>query len=71
MSTQTTREVAEHLKCSRRKVREMATALGVGFDLGGRAGFRFSEADVQRLKESMRLIQPVEAQDPRGRRQAS
>lgn len=56
MSTKdlTTREVAERLRCTPRKVTKMATGLRIGANLGGSAGFRFTEAEVETLRESMR-----------------
>lgn len=69
MTTYTTAEVAERLRCSPRKVREVALTLGVGADLGGRAGYRFTEADIDALWESMRPAKPIPQQ--RRRRRAS
>lgn len=60
MTTLTTEEVADRLRCSARKVRVEAAKLGIGANLGGRAGFRYTEADVEALWESMRPPQPVE-----------
>lgn len=51
----TTREVAEMFQCHPKKVSRQASALGIGVNLGGRAGFRFSEADVEALRESMKV----------------
>ena len=65
--TLTTEEVAKRLRCSARKVRIEAAKLGIGANLGGRAGYRYTEADVEALWESMRPVQPVE----RRRRRAS
>ena len=64
----TTSEVAERLRCSVRKVRKQAAALGIGANLAGRAGYRYTEADVDRLWESMRPAQPV---DRRRRRRSA
>lgn len=55
----TTAEVADRLRCSARKVTETASRLGVGANLGGRAGFRFTEAEVEELRASMRPNAPV------------
>lgn len=56
MSTQnlTAKEVADRLRCTPRKVTKTATELGIGANLGGRAGFRFTEDEVERLRDSMR-----------------
>lgn len=39
---------------SSKAARKRARALGLGINLEGRAGYRYSEADVARLIESMR-----------------
>jgi len=56
MQTQTAREVAEEFRCSARKVTQVATANGIGADLGGPAGYRFTEADKLALWEAMRPV---------------
>lgn len=48
-----TSEVAEKFRCSRKKVASLAAELKVGLNLGGSAGFRFSEADVEAMRESL------------------
>lgn len=68
METQTAHEVAEEFRCSARKVTETATANGIGANLGGRAGYRFTEADKLALWEAMRP--KVVAQVRRRRRSA-
>lgn len=60
MNTFTTAEVAEELRISTRKVRKQASALGLGIDVGGRAGYRYSDADKLALWESMRPAHPAE-----------
>lgn len=55
----TTAEVAERLRCSEWKVRKQSKALGIGANLGGRAGYRYTEADVDVLWDSMRPAPPV------------
>lgn len=60
MTALTAAEVAEQMRCSRRKVTDVATAHGIGANLGGRAGFRFTEADVARLWEAMRPAPAVQ-----------
>lgn len=47
-------EVADEFRCSPRKVTEVATANSIGANLGGRAGYRFTEADKLALWEAMR-----------------
>lgn len=56
----TTFEVARLFRCSARKVLTEAKRIGVGANLGGRAGYRFTAADVDALRESMRPPAPVE-----------
>lgn len=58
--TFTTAEVAERLRCSVRKVRSQAAALGIGANLSGRAGYRYTDSEIDQLWESMRPVQPVE-----------
>ena len=53
MSDLTAREVAETFGCSPRKVWDVARAHGIGYQLGGRAGWRFTEADVDKLRKAM------------------
>lgn len=47
-------EVAAELRCHRQTVVRMAKRLGVGMNIGGRAGFRFSDDDVAVMRESLR-----------------
>lgn len=51
----TAREVAARLQCTPRKVTKTATEKSIGVNLGGSAGFRFTETDVELIVESMRL----------------
>lgn len=60
MITYTATEVAEELRISPRKVREVAKDIGVGANVGGTAGYRYSEADKLAIWESMRPVQVVE-----------
>lgn len=60
MTTFTTAEVADQLRISSRKVRNQAKALGLGIAVGGRAGFRYSQADIDALWDSMRPVQAAE-----------
>ena len=50
---------------STKTIRKRARALGLGIDLQGRAGYRYSEADLEKLIDSMR---PVGAEVPKRRR---
>jgi hypothetical protein len=67
-ATLTTADLAERLRCSERKVRKAAGQLGIGVDLGGRAGYRYTEAEADALWNSLRPVQTVER---RRRRRAS
>lgn len=62
--TYTTADLAAELGVNKKTLRRKAAALGLGIDLEGRAGFRYSESDRTRLYESMRPAQPT----PRRRR---
>ena len=55
-----TRDLAKQFGCSERKVRLIARQLGVGMDLGGRAGFRFTPGDVERIRAALAPKPPVE-----------
>lgn len=48
-----TRDLAEQFGCSDWKVRQLARQLSVGIDLGGRAGFRFTPADVEKIRRAL------------------
>jgi hypothetical protein len=61
-------DLAERLDIAPKTVRKKAAKLGLGIDLGGRAGFRYSEDDYRRLVESMR---PAAAEPRRRRRRAA
>jgi transposase-like protein len=74
--TQTRAEVAAEFRCSPRKVSEVARKHGIGADLGGRAGWRFTEADKARLWAVMKpaKAKPTKPEDGRirkGRRSAA
>jgi len=56
MTDLTTSDVANRLGCSHYKVYSLARQLGVGINLGGPAGFRFTEAEYERLRSSMRIL---------------
>jgi hypothetical protein len=68
MSDKSTADVAGDLKCSKVMVHKLARSLGVGYDFGGSVGFRFTDADVQKMRDSLRIQAPVAA---RRRRRAS
>ena len=51
----TTREVADLFRCNPKKVSALATHLKVGMNLGGSAGYRFTEADVEAMRDHLRL----------------
>lgn len=59
MSKMKTADVAKEFDCSKVKVHELARSLGVGIDLGGSSGFRFSDADVAKMREALRIQPPV------------
>lgn len=60
-TTLTTADVAAWLQCSPRKVTDTAKAHGIGMDLGGRAGFRFTEADKLLLSDALKpaVVKPI------------
>ena len=55
----TTDALAAEFGIARKTLRKKARALGIGIDLEGRAGFRYSEADRQRLIDSMKPAAPT------------
>lgn len=54
METQTSYEVADEFRCGHRKIETVAAAKGIGVNLKGRAGWRFTEADKLALWEAMK-----------------
>lgn len=54
-------EVAEEFRCGPRKVATVAKAAGIGANLGGSAGWRFSESDKLALWDAMKpkVVTPV------------
>ena len=68
MSTKTAEEVAAELRCSTRKVTDVATQHGIGANLGGRAGYRFRDSDVEQLWE---VLRPKVETAPRRRRRSA
>lgn len=63
-----TADMAAKVGLGRKATRARAKALGLGIDRQGRAGFAYSEADVQKLIESMR---PIEQPAKRRKRRAA
>lgn len=68
MQTQTVYEVAEEFRCSPRKISDVARANGIGANLQGRAGWRFTEAEKLALWDAMR---PAPVKVVRKRRRSS
>lgn len=68
MKTYTAGEVGKDFRCSSRKVRTAAALYGIGANLGGRAGWRFTEADKDALLKAMT---PAKAVVVRRRRRAA
>lgn len=64
----TTASLAAEFGIAPKTVRKKAKALAIGIDLDGRAGFRYSDADRQRLIDSLR---PAEPTKPRRKRRAA
>lgn len=54
-----TADLAAELGVARKTVRKKAGALGLGIDLDGSAGFRYSDEDRRKLIESLRPPAPV------------
>lgn len=55
----TTTDLAAEFGIATKTLRKKAKALGIGIDLDGRAGFRYSDADRVKLIDSMRPAAPV------------
>lgn len=49
----TAADVAARFGCSSRKVTAEAARHSIGYNLGGRAGWRFTELDVDRLRKAL------------------
>jgi hypothetical protein len=64
----TTADLAAEFGITRKTLRKRASALGLGIDLEGRAGFRYSATDRQRLIESLKPEAPIA---PRRKRRAA
>lgn len=65
-----TADVAARLGCSPATVRNRARAAGVGINLDGRAGMRFSDRDVEQLVATLRPQAAEPAPRRRRRRRA-
>ena len=63
-----TEDLATEFGIHKKTVRKRAAALGIGINLEGRAGFRYTEADYQRLVDALRPV--VTVKKPRRRRAA-
>lgn len=50
----TATEVGQRFDCSPYTITAHATRLGIGFNLGGRAGWRFTDADVAAIERHLR-----------------
>lgn len=55
----TTAALAAEFGVERKTIRRKAASLGLGIDLGGRAGYRYNDDDRRRLIESMKPDAPV------------
>jgi predicted DNA-binding transcriptional regulator YafY len=55
----TTADLAAELGVTGKTIRRRAKELRIGIDLQGRAGFRYSAADRQRLIDSLKPAAPV------------
>lgn len=69
-TTRTAAEVADKFRCSTRKVTDTASKYGIGANLGGRAGYRFTEADELALWEAMKPSRPEPSMRRRRKRAA-
>lgn len=67
-TTLTTDQAAAELDVSPWKVRQLARACNVGYLVGGKSGWRFTPAEVDRMRDSMRPAAPV---TPRRRRRSA
>lgn len=55
----TTAALADELDVSVKTIRRRAAPLGIGINIAGRAGWRYSEADRQKLIDSLKPPAPV------------
>lgn len=49
----TAAEVAALFGCGKKKITREATRRSIGYNLGGRAGYRFTAGDVEKLRQAM------------------
>lgn len=63
----TTADLAAEFGIRPKTVRRKAAELRLGLEVGGRAGFRYSNDDRRRLIESMKVEAPVAARSRRRR----
>ncbi|SDC44868.1 hypothetical protein [Nocardioides lianchengensis] len=71
METQTVYEVADEFRCGREKIAKTAREHGIGMNLGGSAGWRFTAADKEALREALKPKQAVPVARRRRRRAAA
>lgn len=63
----TTADLAASLGVTRKTVRQWAKPLGLGINLDGRVGYRYSEADRAKLIASRRAVVPEKPRKKRSR----
>ena len=68
---ETVYEVAAALRCSPRKVADVAKANGIGMNLKGSAGWRFTAADRERIQLALRPAPPAKVARHRKRRRSA
>lgn len=68
MTVVTTPEAAELLDVSQWKVRQMAKTLRIGYNVRGKSGWKFTAADLDLMRDSMR---PVAVAAKRRRRRSA
>jgi hypothetical protein len=68
VSTETIYEVAEEFRCSPRKISDVARAHGIGMNLKGSAGWRFTATDKDKLRQALRPAKSESAAAPARRR---
>jgi hypothetical protein len=54
LEVQTAAEIAIELRCSKKTVTKLARQHGIGINLGGSAGYRFTDADKRALADAAR-----------------
>jgi len=55
----TTQDLANEFQVVDKTIRKKARALGLGIDLGKKAGYRYNDDDRRKLIDSMKPAQPV------------